>query len=175
MAETAYIALGSNLGDRLAAIESAVRSLRATPGVTITTVSEVVESKPIGPACQNDYLNAAVRLETTLSPRRLLQRCQEIEAEHGRNRAEERRWGPRPLDLDLLMCGESVIDEPDLTVPHPLMHKRDFVLRPLAQIAPGALHPVLKVTVESLLSSLPAETAMEYAPDVSCSLGWLSR
>ena len=163
MTETAYIALGSNLGDRMAAIESAVEALRATAGVHDLVLSDVIETLPVGPTLQGRYYNAVVRFQTTLSPRRLLRRCQQIEAEHGRDRDNEQRWGPRPLDLDLLLYGDSVINEPGLTVPHPSMHERDFVLRPLAQIDPGAVHPVLKATAEGLLENLPRQTEMKYA------------
>ena len=163
MPETADISLGSNMGARRAAIEAAVDALRATEGVNELVLSEVIETPPVGPTGQGPYYNAVVRLQTTLSPRGLLERCQQIETEHGRDRDSEQRWGSRPLDLDLLLHGDSVIDEPGLTVPHPLMHERDFVLRPLVQIAPGAVHPVLKATAESLLEVLSKQAVGEYA------------
>ena len=146
---TAYISLGSNLGDRRRAIEGAVHDLGATPGVEVVAVSPLIETEPQGPS-QPPYLNAAAGLRTRLSPRRLLEAMLAIEAAHGRDRGRERRWGPRRLDLDLLMFDDLVIDQPGLIVPHPRLHLRSFVLEPLARIAPQAIHPTLGMTIECL-------------------------
>jgi 2-amino-4-hydroxy-6-hydroxymethyldihydropteridine diphosphokinase len=152
---TAYIALGSNLGDRRRLLESALESLRAVDGLEVVAVSDRVETAPQGPPGQRMYVNAAAALRCRLGPRALLSAMLDIEAAHGRHRAGEERWGPRPLDLDLLLYGDLVIDEPGLTVPHPRLHERPFVLGPLAQIAPDAVHPVLGLTVERLRDRLP--------------------
>ena len=147
---TAYIALGANLGDRTANIERALDLLRATPGVRVTKVSSLLDNPAVGgPAGSPPFLNAAAEVETTLTPRELLCHLLEIERTLGRERRE--KWGPRPIDLDILLFGERVIDEPDLKVPHPLMHQRRFVLEPLAQIAPHAIHPLLEKTIAGLL------------------------
>ena len=140
---TAYIAAGSNLGDRSAAITSAISALDRRESMTIRAVSPIIETAPMGRPAQGPYLNAVIALETSLDPRELLRACHQIEASHGRDRAAEQRWGPRPLDLDVLLYGDRIIDEPDLIVPHPRMHERSFVLEPLAEIAPMVVHPVL--------------------------------
>jgi 2-amino-4-hydroxy-6-hydroxymethyldihydropteridine diphosphokinase len=150
---TAYIALGANLGDREQNLRAALDLLNATPGVRVTRVSSFLENPAVGgPPGSPPFLNAAAELETTLEPRPLLARLLEIERHLGRERRE--KWGPRPIDLDLLLYADRVIDEPDLKVPHPLMHERRFVLQPLAEIAPGAVHPVLRRPVDALLRFL---------------------
>ncbi len=131
----AYVALGSNLGDRAAHLEAAIAALRATPGIEVIALSSVRETEPVGGPPQGPYLNAVVALRTELAPRALLERLLEIEAAQGRERGPERN-APRTLDLDLLLYGDEKIDEPDLVVPHPRMHERAFVLEPLAELAP---------------------------------------
>ena len=130
----AYLGLGSNLGDREAMLRAAIAALDATPGVRVTAVSSLYETPPWGPVPQGPYLNACVALDTTLSPRELLRLCLAIERDHGRERAV--RWGPRTLDIDLLLYGDETIDEEGLMVPHPRMTERAFVLVPMAEIAP---------------------------------------
>jgi 2-amino-4-hydroxy-6-hydroxymethyldihydropteridine diphosphokinase len=147
---TAYIALGANLGDREQNLRAALDLLSATPGVRVTRVSSFLENPAVGgPPGSPPFLNAAAELETTLEPRRLLARLLEIEQTLGRRRRE--KWGPRPIDLDLLLYGDQVIDVPDLKVPHPLMHERRFVLQPLAEIAPRAVHPIFWRRIDTLL------------------------
>jgi 2-amino-4-hydroxy-6-hydroxymethyldihydropteridine diphosphokinase len=151
-AHTAYIALGSNLGDRRAQIESAIDELKKLPGTSVVAISSLIETDPVGPPGQGQYLNAAAAVRTSRSPRQLLDDLLGIEKAHGRDRSREAaRWGPRTLDLDLLLYGELVMDEPGLTLPHPRMHEREFVLRPLAQIAGDVVHPVLRLPIRSLL------------------------
>lgn len=145
----ALIALGSNLGDRAARLRGALDALDATPGTELITVSAFYETDPVGPAPQGPYLNAAARLRTVLSPRDLLGRLQEIEAAAGRVRGPEKN-AARSLDLDLLLYGELQIDEAGLTVPHPRLHERAFVLEPLAEIAADAIHPVLGERIDAL-------------------------
>lgn len=126
----AFLALGSNLGDREAHIRAAVEALP-----DVVAVSPIYETDPVGgPDGQGPFLNAVVELDTALSPRELLDWCRRCEAAAGRVRTE--RWGPRTLDVDVLLVGDLVVDEPDLQVPHPRMWERDFVLRPLADLAP---------------------------------------
>jgi 2-amino-4-hydroxy-6-hydroxymethyldihydropteridine diphosphokinase len=169
MNHTAYNALGSNLGDRLANIEAALAALRATRGITVNKVSDMIESAPVGPPGQGPYLNGAAMLATNLTPRDLLDRFLAIESALGRNRADSPRHGPRTIDIDLLLYGDRVINEPGLHVPHPCMHERGFVLAPLAQIAGQALHPVLNLTIQCLLTRLPSQP-MEYVHRVTCSI-----
>lgn len=129
---TVYIGLGSNLGDRLGSLQAAVRALAAR-GVEPLAVSSVYESDAVGPP-QPEYLNAVVSVTTTLAPAALLAVLKEVESELGRHHAE--RWGPREIDLDLLLYGDEMLEEEGLTVPHPEMTKRSFVLLPLLEIAP---------------------------------------
>ena len=137
-----YVAFGSNLGDREARLCAARGDLDATPGLVLRAASSLYETAPVGPGVQRSYLNAVVSLACRLSARALLERLLEIERAHGRRRDVERvRWGPRSLDLDLLLFGEACIDEPGLVVPHPRMHERAFVLEPLCEIADTLLHP----------------------------------
>jgi 2-amino-4-hydroxy-6-hydroxymethyldihydropteridine diphosphokinase len=130
----AYSGLGSNLGDRLALLQHAVDVLGATPGVRVLRSSRVYESDPLGGPPQPDYLNAVIEIETDLPPEELLRACIAVEERLGRQRGV--RWGPRRIDLDLLTYGREEIsrDDPGLTVPHPLMHERGFVLMPLAEL-----------------------------------------
>lgn len=131
---TAYLGLGVNLGDRLANLRRAVDLLGRTPGIRVVRSSRIYETEPVGGPEQPEYLNAVVEVDTDLSPRDLLEACLVVEAEMGRVRAE--RWGPRPIDVDVLTFGAETVDEPDLVVPHPRMHERGFVLVPLAELDP---------------------------------------
>jgi 2-amino-4-hydroxy-6-hydroxymethyldihydropteridine diphosphokinase len=149
----AYIALGSNLGDRRKYLDAAIERLRARSGVAVTKISNYHETDPVGgPAGQSKYLNAVAQVRTTLEPRALLRTLLAIEADMGRVRAE--RFGPRTIDLDVLLYGVAIINEDDLNVPHPRMHERSFVLAPLVEIAPLAVHPVLQSTAVDLLKRL---------------------
>ena len=142
----AYVGLGSNLGDREATIRAAVAAL---PGVV--AISTLRETEPVGVTEQPVFLNGAVALATDLPPRKLLETLLEIERGLGRERRE--RWGPRTIDLDLLLYGDETVDEPGLTVPHPHLHERRFALEPLAELDPELVVPG-RGTVSALLAAL---------------------
>ena len=131
----AHLGLGSNLGDRLASLQGAVDCLAATTGVTVAAVSRVYETAPVGGPEQGPYLNAVVALDTDLEPAALLALARSIEEEAQRRRTE--RGGPRTLDIDVLLVGDETVDTPELTVPHPRLWERGFVLAPLADVAPS--------------------------------------
>jgi 2-amino-4-hydroxy-6-hydroxymethyldihydropteridine diphosphokinase len=145
VAARAYLGLGSNVGDRGAQLQFGLDGLAARAG-RVLAISPVYETEPVGGPPQPDYLNAVVALETELSPRELLGVAKTLEAEAGRppppgggvspGTTAGKRWGPRPLDIDVLMVGDERVDEPDLVVPHPRIHQRAFVLAPLADVAP---------------------------------------
>ena len=145
----AYLGLGSNLGDRLANIQEAVDRLAKVHGVSLQKVSPVYETLPAGGPEQPDYLNAATEIVTSLDAVCLLDACLAIEDVMGRVRGE--RWGPRNIDIDILLYGGERIVTDRITVPHPRMHERVFVLQPLADIAPDAVHPPTGLSVGELL------------------------
>lgn len=156
MASTALIGLGSNLGDRRAWLEGAIAALDASPGVRVVRVSSFLETDPVGgPRGQEPYLNAAVAVETTLEPAELLRALQAIENQSGRTRSV--RWGERTLDLDLLLFDDRIIQTEELTVPHPRMTVRRFVLEPLSEIAPKAIEPRSGRAVSDLLNDLDGD------------------
>lgn len=140
MAELAYIGLGSNLGDRLAHLRRAVVELTAYPGVCLEAASSVYETAPQGYLDQPFFLNAVLSVRTCLAPFALLKVMGQIEARHGRQRPIH--WGPRTLDLDLLLYGQEQIDTPELVLPHPRLTERAFVLAPLCELAPDLRHPL---------------------------------
>ena len=148
----AYVGLGANLGDRERTLHAAVDALAAEDGVEVVSVSVLRETEPVGVGQQPLYLNGAAEVETTLTARELLDRLLALEQRFGRIRVTGEH-GPRTLDLDLLLYGDEVIDEPGLTVPHPRLHERRFVLEPLAELAPLLVVPG-RGDVESLLSGL---------------------
>jgi 2-amino-4-hydroxy-6-hydroxymethyldihydropteridine diphosphokinase len=133
----AYIGIGSNLGNREATIAEAMKQLGAERGIELVASSSLRETEPVGYESQPRFLNGAALVETELSPRALLGRLLAIERRLGRVRGEGPRFGPRTIDLDLLLYGEEVVDEPGLRVPHPRLHERRFVLEPLAELDPG--------------------------------------
>jgi 2-amino-4-hydroxy-6-hydroxymethyldihydropteridine diphosphokinase len=150
VSKSAFVGIGSNLGDREGNFRRAVELLSAEDGIDVVAVSEIRETDPVGPVEQGPFLNGAVRIETGLAPRELLERLLAVEERLGRVRRE--RWGPRTIDLDLLLYGDDVVDEPGLTVPHPRLHERRFALEPLSDLAPS-----LEIPGKGPISALLAE------------------
>ena len=150
-----YLGIGSNLGDKQGNCLGALERL-STKGVTISKRSAFYETQPWGVVDQPDFVNMAVQAETWMSPEELLGALKEIEREMGRKVSS--RWGPRLIDLDLLLYDGRIVQSRDLVIPHPLLHQRDFVLLPLAEIAPDAVHPVLKMTIAEIKKRLRDET-----------------
>ena len=145
------IALGSNLGDSLATLKSAIATLNNTPEITVNSHSSWYQTAPVGPP-QPDYINACAILEVALQPEQLLASLLEIEIKFNRIRRE--KWGARTLDLDLLLYDDLILDTPTLTLPHPRMTERAFVLVPLAEIAPDWVHPVTKSAIGEILQTV---------------------
>jgi 2-amino-4-hydroxy-6-hydroxymethyldihydropteridine diphosphokinase len=152
----AYLSLGSNQGDRRANLEAALEHLRELG--ELVAVSSFYETEPVGVIRQDWFLNCAVALETEQMPRQFMARILAIEKAMGRRRVQPQ--GPRNIDIDIVLFGNSVVKTATLTIPHPAMHERRFVLAPLAEIAPGARHPVLRRTVRELLDAVPQGDAV---------------
>ncbi|MBR5348140.1 MAG: 2-amino-4-hydroxy-6-hydroxymethyldihydropteridine diphosphokinase [Lachnospiraceae bacterium] len=148
----AYLSLGSNLGDRKAMLDAGLDRLKQNPEIRVKKVSEYINTPAWGYTEQPDFLNAAVEISTTLSPEMLLAACQD--AEQSQNRTRQIHWGPRTLDVDILLYDDEVISTPELVIPHPRMTERAFVLQPMTMIAPGACHPVLHLNMEQLFERL---------------------
>jgi len=160
--QRAYVALGSNLGDREAHLRGALAGLDATPGLVLAAVSRLYETEPLGPP-QGPYLNAVAALDAALEAPALLARLQELERAAGRRRSGARNE-PRTLDLDLLLFGDACLDEPALTVPHPRLHERPFVLVPLAELAPDLVHPRLGLRIADLARRLGGAGVRPWEP-----------
>jgi|SRR3984957_11202464 len=152
MSNRLYLSLGSNMGDREAHLREAIARLQGEGRVA--SVSSFYETEPVEVTDQEWFLNCAVALETTQTPEQVMAALLNIERVMGRQRILRR--GPRIIDIDILLFSDRIIDSNELTVPHPAMHQRRFVLQPLAEIAPAARHPVLKKTIRELLDALPA-------------------
>jgi len=158
MSSLAFIGIGSNIGDRRAHLNHALEALDEDLGIDLVSVSRVRETLPVGPVPdQALYLNAVASVRTSLTPSELLAALLDIERANGRDRTTESRWGPRTLDLDLLLFGEQAVDEPGLTVPHPRLTERRFVLEPLADLAPDLAVPGTGRTVAEHLAALIEE------------------
>ena len=158
----AYVALGSNLGDREAHLRGALEGLAATPGLALAAVSRLYETEPLGPP-QGAYLNAVAALDAALEAPALLARLHELERAAGRRRSGQRNE-PRTLDLDLLLFGDACLDGAALTVPHPRLHERAFVLVPLAELAPDLVHPRLGVRIGELAQRLGGAGVRPFGP-----------
>lgn len=161
-----YLGIGSNLGDRLENLESAVRGL-SVAGSVVVAVSSVYRTEPVGLKEQPEFLNAVVAVDTELTPRGLLALAQEVERAAGRDRSV--RWGPRTLDVDILLYEDAEVDDPDLEIPHPRLAERRFALEPLVEIAPDATLPD-GTTARGLLERLGAGGAVEREPGMVIAL-----
>jgi len=151
---TAYLALGSNQGDRRDFLEQGRAALESVTDIEVVASSPLYVTEPVGgPSGQDSYYNAVLKVETALEPRLLLNVCQDIERKSGRVRSE--RWGSRTLDIDILFYEEIILNDPGLQIPHPRLHLRRFVLAPLNDIAPEFIHPLLAKSVRDLLNELP--------------------
>lgn len=148
----AILSIGSNIGDKEAYLNNAVDSLYDDGNCRVNVVSNYIETEPYGPVEQDNFLNGCIEIETLYSPKELLEKVNQIEAESGRMR--DIHWGPRTLDIDIIFYEDEIVDEPDLKIPHVEMHKRLFVLEPLKQIAPYWKHPILNRTVGQILEEL---------------------
>ena len=151
MPNLVYLSLGSNVGDRQVQLQDALAKLAAVGSVVAT--SSFYETEPVEFTRQPWFLNCAIALETNKTPEQLMAAILRIEEEMGRRRVQKK--GPRAIDIDILLFDDTIVDSKELTIPHPAMHQRRFVLEPLAEIAPELLHPVLKKTIGELLDSLP--------------------
>lgn len=156
----AYLGLGSNVGDREEYIEQAIFLLSKTPGIKVIKKSANYETEPQGNTEQPQFLNAAVQIQTTLDPYKLLAAVQEAENALGRERDVE--WGPRTIDLDILLYDDQIISDDKLQIPHPLLHERLFVLKPLSEIAPGAVHPALERKIIDLYEERKSDIGEKY-------------
>ena len=153
MPHRAYIGIGSNLGDRKANALEAVDRLSKLPATRVVRASSLYESEPLGDA-KTWFVNSVVELETDFPPDELLKRLKAIEKAMGRKRVKGKRWGSRVIDLDILLCDQEVVEKRTLKVPHPELHKRRFVLLPLAELAPHVVHPQLGQSVSALLATV---------------------
>ncbi|MGA9980968.1 MAG: 2-amino-4-hydroxy-6-hydroxymethyldihydropteridine diphosphokinase [Candidatus Sulfotelmatobacter sp.] len=160
MSTLVYLSLGANVGDCARNIRDAIRRLGLLGRVA--SASSFYETEPVEFTDQAWFLNCAVALETAKTPAQLMAALLTIEREMGRQRTQKK--GPRTIDIDILLFGDTVVDSPELTIPHPAMQRRRFVLEPLAEIAPGARHPVLGKAVRELLAALPAGQAVRKIP-----------
>ncbi len=149
-----YLGLGANLGKRIKTLEDSVKRLGKHPDISVLSKSPYYETEPQGGPPQPRFINAVLGIETSLSPQELLRVTQEIERAMGREHSKEERWGPRTIDIDILLYDNQMIEEKNLKVPHPMMHCRRFVLEPLVDIAPDSVHPVLNKTASQLLEEV---------------------
>jgi len=170
-AKPVYLGLGSNVGDREEYIQQTLYVLEKTPGITVTKVSSIYETEPEGDSEQPMFLNAVCGIKTTLAPRKLMEELRSIEDTLGRDRAIE--WGPRTIDIDILLYDDLIVSEDDLQIPHPLMHERGFVLSPLSEIAPNVVHPILEITIKQLYEDCGKEYEDRYDSNLRTEFGRL--
>lgn len=160
-----FLGLGSNVGDRLRFLADAVRALKMAPSLHVVKLSGIYRTEPVGVKEQPEFLNTVLRIETSQDVHSLHAFVKTIEKELGRR--ESARWGPREIDIDILMCGNLILNEPNLMVPHPEMNRRRFVLQPLAEIAPRTEHPVARKSVAALLEACGDTNVVERSEDLT--------
>ncbi|MGN1387164.1 MAG: 2-amino-4-hydroxy-6-hydroxymethyldihydropteridine diphosphokinase [Bacillus sp. (in: firmicutes)] len=153
MKSVAYISLGSNMDDRLSYLKGAIEELHKDEHISINKISSIYETDPVGYTNQGNFLNIVVKLETDYEAEQLLQKCLQIELELGRER--KIRWGPRTIDLDILLYNQDNIETDDLSVPHPRMHERAFVIIPLLEIEPNIELPAMELPLQKVLEHIP--------------------
>jgi 2-amino-4-hydroxy-6-hydroxymethyldihydropteridine diphosphokinase len=158
-----YIGIGSNLGDRKANTLEAVDRVSKLPGTRLIRASSLYESEPLGDA-KTWFVNSVIEIETEMPPDVLLRKLKAIESAMGRKRVKGKRWGSRVIDLDILLCDQEVVEKRSLKIPHPEMHKRRFVLLPLAELAPHVVHPQLGHSVSALLATVKDEKRVTLLP-----------
>src|SRR5256712_1659518 len=163
MPNHAYIGIGSNLGDRKANALEAVDRVAKLPATKLIRASSLYESEPLGDA-KTWFVNSVIEIETEFPAEELLKRLKAIEKAMGRKRVKGKRWGSRVIDLDILLCDQEIVDKRSLKVPHPEMHKRRFVLLPLAELAPHVVHPQLGQSVSSLLATVKDDKRVTLLP-----------
>ncbi|KYH13159.1 2-amino-4-hydroxy-6-hydroxymethyldihydropteridine diphosphokinase [Staphylococcus kloosii] len=156
--KTAYLGLGSNVGERLEQLESAIKILDNVEGVQVSQISSVYETEPVGYVDQPNFLNLCVEVKTELTPQQLLQQC--FYTEQQLHRVRDIRWGPRTLDVDILLYEDEIIEEENLIVPHPRMRERAFVLTPLSDIAADVVEPRTQLSISELV--IPDDTVKKY-------------
>ena len=161
LAALIWIGVGSNQGNVLPTCRRAVARLGGHPSIRIVLQSPFYRTEPVGPVRQSWYINGVLGVQSHMGPRALLRLLQRVERSFGRNRQREQPWGPRPLDLDLLFYGDRIIRCPALRVPHPRLHQRRFVLRPLADVASTLHHPIFGKTVDSMLQEVDDTAQVE--------------
>ena len=161
---TAYLGLGTNLSDRWSNLREALRLLAAGSGLRLARCSQVYETEPWGVTEQPRFLNCVAEVSSTLAPEPLLAQCKEVEERLGR--VPGPRWGPRLIDVDILLYGTQVVELPDLEIPHPRLHLRAFALVPLAELAPSAVHPVLGRNIGELAQAVEGRDSVTPAGDI---------
>ncbi|MFH1777923.1 MAG: 2-amino-4-hydroxy-6-hydroxymethyldihydropteridine diphosphokinase [Candidatus Omnitrophota bacterium] len=162
-----YLGIGSNSGNRYQNIQRAIRALSQTQNINIVCVSSIYETTPLGGPKQNNFLNVVLQIETDFIPKQLLKITKIIEKDLGR-RTKAKRWGPRIIDIDILIYHNLELHSSELTIPHPRMHERYFVLVPLSEIAPRVIHPVFKKTIKRLkqdIDKVTNESVKKFVPD----------
>ena len=163
----AYIGFGSNIGDRLKHLQNAIHALSKMEGIVLEQISSIYKTAPVGYEEQGEFLNGAAAIQTTLPPLLLLHTLKDIETAVGRQR--RLRWGPREIDLDILIYGDLCVQTEELVIPHPEMHLRGFVLVPLAEIAPDLVHPVFQESIQTLLNRLEDDKSVIRITSILCS------
>ncbi|MEZ4784041.1 MAG: 2-amino-4-hydroxy-6-hydroxymethyldihydropteridine diphosphokinase [Candidatus Kapaibacterium sp.] len=156
----AWLGLGANLGDRAATIRRSLEAIGSLPETTLTQVSSLYLTPPLGPPDQPEYINCVAQIETTLPPLQLLQKLKAVEKSLGRK--ERERWREREIDIDILFYGDKIVQQESLQIPHPELQNRPFVLVPLAEITPELLHPILKKKVAELLLLIDVEGVVKW-------------